>query len=290
MSQWLTDNGSLMAAAVSYYMALSFFPLLLILIAGLGYCFRFTEWGRDSQARILEFVAEQTSYRVAEQVQLMLLDVEAQALLSGPIGIGALLFACILLFVNFEFAFDAIWKVPNPVGHGLWNAIKEALFYRLRAFLMLLCVGLLVVVTLLAGLAVRGVVAWTYPALETGWAWSLVHGVVAVALNTLALTLLYRFLPKADVRWREAAQGAVLAAIVWELGRQVLTALLTSGIYGVSGLVGSFIAILLWVFYMVSTIFLGAQYVQVIYRHRRLHPREPGHGPGAGTDLRSHQA
>ena len=44
------DNGSLLAAGVAYYGALSFFPLLLTLISGVGLVLQFTDAGQHAEA------------------------------------------------------------------------------------------------------------------------------------------------------------------------------------------------------------------------------------------------
>ncbi len=46
--RWSRDDGPVMAAAVAYYIALSFFPLLLVLISGLGLFFRFAHTGQST--------------------------------------------------------------------------------------------------------------------------------------------------------------------------------------------------------------------------------------------------
>ena len=58
-NRWSEDDGSAMAASVAYYVALSFFPLLLTLIAGIGLFFKFAQSGQDAQRAILLMVRDQ---------------------------------------------------------------------------------------------------------------------------------------------------------------------------------------------------------------------------------------
>jgi membrane protein len=88
---------------------------------------------------------------------------------------------------------------------------------------------------------------------------------VSLALNTILFTLLYRFMPKAEVLWREALLGGLLVAIGWELGRHLLSAFLMQTRYlSAYGTIGSLLAILIWIYYSTHLIFLGAEYIQVI--------------------------
>lgn len=50
--RWQKDDGPLMAAAVAYYAALSFFPLLLVLISGLGLVLQFTACGQNAEQQV----------------------------------------------------------------------------------------------------------------------------------------------------------------------------------------------------------------------------------------------
>ena len=75
--------------------------------------------------------------------------------------------------------------------------------------------------------------------------------------------MVFRTLPKSPVQWKYAAQGGLLVALTWEFGRMVLAAFLISDKYGAYGVVGAFIAILLWTYYASAIVLLAAEYVWV---------------------------
>jgi membrane protein len=50
---------------------------------------------------------------------------------------------------------------------------------------------------------------------------------------------------------------------MWEAGRRLLAAIVIGSKFSVYGVVGAFVAIMLWVFYAVTILFLGAEYIQV---------------------------
>ena len=43
----------MLAAAIAYYLAFSLFPLMLVLVAGIGWAFRATAAGHDAQQRVM---------------------------------------------------------------------------------------------------------------------------------------------------------------------------------------------------------------------------------------------
>jgi membrane protein len=260
--RWNEDDGGLIAAAVSYYASLSLFPLLLVLISVLGMLFRFSGWGHDTQTRLLELVSAETSERLARQVGALLGDIQSKALVSGPIGVVTLLMTAMALFLNFERAFDRIWR-RRLEPRGLLTAARRVLFHRLRAFLMLLGLGLLVLAAFAANIAVSSVESALWSFWGAAAAWRTARLLVSLTLNCLLFTMLYRTLPKAPVPWRGAAQGGLLVALTWEVGRLILSAILISDKYGAYGIVGAFIAILLWTYYASAVVLFGAQYVWV---------------------------
>lgn len=266
--EWQEDDGNVLAAAMAYYTALSFLPLLLLLISAFGVFLQFTQPGQNAQEQILQAIDDYGSPVLRRQVKTALAQVKENAGVGGPVGLITLLLAAISIFAQFEKTFDRLWEVEDPERRGVVAAIRDALYERLRAFVMLLVLGLLLVVVFVAGMTLTAVQEWSGELLPAAdWIWRAVPTGVSLVLTTAVFTLIYRVLPKAPVRWREAARGAVLAAVTWEIGRQVLASFVIGNKYSSAyGLVGAFIAIMLWIYYASTVIFIGAEYVQVICR------------------------
>jgi len=265
------DDGPLMAAAVSYYVGLSLFPLLLVLIAGLGMFFRYTHMGQDAEAQVLRAVSSQLSPTLAEQVKSSLGQVRDRSTVNGPIGLLSVLIAALAAFAQFERAFDRIWAIPRkePLG-GFLHSVIEILRNRGVAFLSLLLLGLFIIVIFISGIALSGVQSKTEAYLPASdWLWTAAQLGTSLLLNTMLFTLVFRWLPKETVQWSFAVRGAVFTAVLWEIGRQILGSFLIGTQYGSAyGVVGSFIGVLLWCYYAVTVIFLGAEYVQAYAEQR----------------------
>jgi membrane protein len=87
--------------------------------------------------------------------------------------------------------------------------------------------------------------------------------ITSLTINTLLFTLLFRLLTPVRVRWRDSLRAALFTAGGWELGRVLLGALVIGTKYtDAYGLIGSFLAVLLWCYYAVAFIFLGAEYLK----------------------------
>ena len=57
LRRWSDNDGSTLAASISYYAAFSFFPLLLVLISGLGIALRISAGAQDAQEQLLSVLA-----------------------------------------------------------------------------------------------------------------------------------------------------------------------------------------------------------------------------------------
>jgi len=269
--KWLADDAQLLAAAMAYYFAIALFPLLLVLVAVVGFVLEKTEYGQNAEQEVIEVVASQVSPVVGEQLEKLLSTVRGQAATSGPLGGAMFLAAVIAVFAQFERAFGVIWGVPRSnQGHGILATIGHVLFRRLKAFLMLLGVWALVMVTFIASLVWSGVdryAADAAPLVSDVSNW-LQQG-ASLSINIVAFMFVYRFVPKPRIAWRDALAGGVLAGLGWEIGRQALGAVVVGQRYASAfGVIGSFLAVMLWCYYGAAVLFLGAEYVQVLGAER----------------------
>lgn len=265
---WLTFECTAIAAAVAYYAALSLFPLMLVLMAGVGTFFQFVEKGRDARETILTTVSQQLSPQVGEALGQMLSRVESGALVTGPLAGIMLLFTASLVFLQIDRGFNRIWEVrQRRMPKGVVAAVKRMLLGRLRSLAMLFGMGLVVVLVFVAGLVMRGanaIVREWVPAVE-GFSWAGAM-LVGLAVNTLVFFLLYRFLSKERVATRNALGVAVGAALLWEIGSRAMGAMSIGAGFSVYGVIGSFLLVQVWIYYNAMVLFAGAVVVRVLTR------------------------
>jgi membrane protein len=265
-----TDDGPLVAAGVAYYVALSFFPLLLVLVAGLGIVLEWTAVGQDARGELIEAIRQQASPDLAAEVDRALAAVSQRAPTGGPVGFAILVISAIAIFTQLDAGFDRIWNRPIDRHAGWWAWVVDRVLVRVKALFMLIGVGGFVVAVMVASTVWSAVREAVTPTIHIGpwldWATSITINLV---LNWIALSTIYHIMPKARVPWLDAMRGGLLAAVLWEVGRQALSAYLLHLNYpSAYGIIGSFIAIMLWAYYATLVIFYGAEYVRVIGEQR----------------------
>ncbi|MBI2479260.1 MAG: YihY/virulence factor BrkB family protein [Planctomycetia bacterium] len=263
--RWQRDDAGLLAACVAYYATISLFPLLMVLIAGLGIFLRFTPFGQRSEEFVLTVIAQETTDDVATQVHAAFQQIEQQALLSGPLAIVGLVAAAMAVFAQFDRAFDKIWKIDAPAFDGYMSAARREIAHRVKAFVVLFSLGCVVALIFFSSLALNAVMRFSSQHLQiTQGLWRLAETALSICLNAFVFTAIYKCLSKIPVGWLHAARGGLLAAGTWELGRLLLATYFTMSDYSAYGVVGSVLAAMLWAYYASSVLFLGAEYVQVI--------------------------
>jgi membrane protein len=271
VQRWQRDDASAMAACVAYYLALSLFPMLLLLIAGVGLVMRFSQLGHDAEVQILNVVSEHCSSSLEAQVRQVLAQLRDQSVVSCPFGLVTALLAAIGVFYQFERAFDKIWQVSHPSSKSWKVTVRRVVMQRCAAFMLFTGVGFAIVGTLVANVAIGTLRQWmTHLHLPGTIAISLVDATGTMLLNAAAFSVLYRWLPKKRVHWGDAFRGGLLVSFLWEIGRQFLSAFLIGMKYTTAyGAIGSFIALLLWFYWGVTILFFGAEYVKVLSRRHR---------------------
>ena len=94
-------------------------------------------------------------------------------------------------------------------------------------------------------------------ALATYWVFDL-------AVVILLFAIIFKFLPDAEIRWRDVWIGAGMTAIFFAIGKWALGLYLGSGSAASAyGAASSLITLLLWVYYSSQILLFGAEFTQV---------------------------
>jgi membrane protein len=130
---------------------------------------------------------------------------------------------------------------------------------------MVLGVGFLLLVSLALSAAlgaVGGIIAGAQA--DQSLVWKAINFVVSFGVTTLLFALIYKVLPDVKIQWRDVWIGALVTALLFTLGKAALGWYLgrpgTTSTYGAAG---SFVALLLWVYYSAQILFFGAEFTQV---------------------------
>src|SRR5207248_4343109 len=84
------------------------------------------------------------------------------------------------------------------------------------------------------------------------------------AVVTVLFAMIFKFLPAAEIQWRDVWIGAVMTAIFFGIGKWALGLYLGSGAAASAyGAASSLITLLLWIYYSSQILLFGAEFTQV---------------------------
>jgi membrane protein len=261
-SNWSKHKDARLGAALAYYSIFSLGPLIIIAIAIAGVFF-----GQDVvRGEVGNTIRGLLGDSGAQAVDGML-DAASrprEGLLPTLIGLGALVFAAIGVVVQLKDALNTVWEVEPPKESGVWYFIRTYIL----SLAAVIGTGFLLLVSLLlsAGVAAFGkFVAPYFPE-------ALTHGVsfvVSFAVIAALFASIFKWMPDADVAWRDVWLGAVVTALLFELGKFLIGLYIgKQGLESTFGGAASLVVVLIWVYYSAQIVLMGAEFTRAHARQR----------------------
>ena len=203
---WVAERPGPLAASLAYYAIFSIIPVTYIAVTVAGLFI-------DASATIEQLLAITERALGPEVVQLM---EESVAALSEKTGRGStltsvisflvLLFTASLIFFQLQYVLNNIWRVPPPADSGTRAFVKN----RLIAFVMVLGVGPLLVLATMISI----IVSFFSSMLGLETIVVFLTFLTYLALATLSLAVIYKYLPNAEIAWHDVWIGSLVTAIL----------------------------------------------------------------------------
>ncbi|HUE70341.1 MAG TPA: YihY/virulence factor BrkB family protein [Pirellulaceae bacterium] len=270
------DECPRMAAAMAYYAVFSLPALLVIVISITGLIA-----GRDATVESLTNYFEDALGREgAAQVATMIEQASkpGRGIVASVIGVVVLLAGATGVMIELQTALNRAWGVAPDPQQSMWQSlvVKRLLSFGMLLGIVFLLLASLVISWLLTEFS-NLIERWA-PGRLSGEVLAVIHLAVSFAVITLLFAALLKYVPDAQVHWRDVWVGAAVTAALFVLGKFALGVYLSySNVTSTYGAAGSLILILLWVYYSALILFFGAEFTQV-WADRKGHvaPPEPG--------------
>ena len=266
VASWLEDDGGTMGAAVAYYTLFSLVPLLVIVIAIAGLIF-----GHEAaQGQVLRQLEGLIGHDGAAVVQNLLRSASEQGRSTGAAILGGLTFVlgATGVFSELQGDLNRIWREPNPKKQP--GGVVRMLRDKVLTFGMVLGIGFLMLVSTLVSAALASFGDWI-GSMFTAWpvALEILNSVFGFVIIALCFAMIYRFLPRTRIGWRDVWLGAAVTALLFTIGKLLIGLYLgTTNVGSTYGAAGSLVVLLVWVYYSAQIFLLGAEFTWVFaYRH-----------------------
>ncbi|MBS2019398.1 MAG: YihY/virulence factor BrkB family protein [Deltaproteobacteria bacterium] len=242
-----------LGAAVAFYALLSAAPLFVVVLYVVGSVFGEARAESALWGSLSVWLAPEGLQAVRE-LTLRLAQIEGSGGLAGTVLV---IYGSTRLFRALRRALNDLWGIDLE---GIESRRGRVERYGIRygtAILLTLFVAVLVALLLVvkSGFALVATVGARPP---PGVLFA-VDLTVSIAFAFVLFTALFRFLPEAEVTWREAGTSALVSTILFAIGSELVTLYVRHKHVGdlYEGAAAVVIAIL-WVYYSTQVFFLGA--------------------------------
>jgi membrane protein len=262
---WLDDRAPTMGAAIAYYTVFSLAPMLVMVIAVAGLVFG----QKAAEGALFGELAELVGPESAAAVQAMLRSASdtRSGIFATAVGIGTLFIAATAVLGELQSALNLIWKAPPSGGPGVWHLLRS----RLLSLSVILVIGFLLLVSLVISTALAALsdyLDWILPGLAT--ILHIVHLTLSFGFTTVLFAMMFKILPDKAVEWDEVWLGAAVAALLFTVGKHLISLYIGSSNMGSTyGAAGALIIVLVWVYYSAQILLLGAEFAKAYTDQRR---------------------
>jgi membrane protein len=256
------DQGPVYAASIAYYTLFSIFPLVLGLVAILGF---FLE-SNETRARLVDFLSgylPQAKDLISGNAE----TVRDSRGLAGLIAIGGFLWSAKAVFSAINAALNRAWQVKEQRPFWL-RTLQELVMVLGVAVFFLLSIGITAILATAATfrLSILGLDQAAPAALEG------VSFLLPIVFNVGIFAILYRLVPHTKVAWRDVWPAAIVAAVAFEIAKQAFVWYTVNfGNYSaVYGTLGTAIGLLSWAYISAVILIFGAE-ISAVSAGRRMH-------------------
>ena len=257
IQEFLADNCTHLAAAISYYLLLSLFPMALAAISILSYVSR----SPDVQAKVTQAITDVLPVS-GDFVSTTIRDVAPGWGAASAIGIVGLIWAGTGLFNATRKSLNTAWGIKQP---------RPFLRERLIEFIMMIGLGvfLLVYIGMTAAFNFfQSTNAFGGHFIEGGLFWESMVVLVSMAIAFLGFLLLYEFIPNTRVPWKHVWVGALMAAVLFEIVKNIFVWFVGKfATYNlVYGSIGTIIALMTWSYMSAMILLFCAKLISIYPR------------------------
>jgi membrane protein len=262
---FVDDNAIKLAASLSYYTIFSLPPMLIIIISLTGFFFGADAVTGQLFYQINELVGDKAALQIQEAVAYI--QVSETGFWATVLSIIVLLVTASTAFAEMQSSMNFIWGIQPKPNKSLHVFVQN----RLVSFAMIASLGFLLMVSLVAHAVISVLhrfLADIFPQ-EILVLFNLSNEVMAFVIITLLFTFIFKVLPDAKIKYRDALVGACFTTVLFLIGKYAIGLYLgSSGVASVYGAAGSVIVILAWVYYSAIILYFGAEFTKVyMLRH-----------------------
>lgn len=269
IKRFAANNPVGMAATTSFFAIFSIAPMLIIIISVFG---MFTN-DAIIRAKLFNEVSGLIGNDSSRLLQTAIdnYNISEKSGLGALIGGGLFLISATTLFSIMQNSINYIWRIR--VKSKLKLNVLKFLRDRLFSFGLILSLGLVLLISLVIDASMSIFQDWLSSTFDPEFItlFNLLEMSAALLITVVVFTLIFRYLPDIEVKWKASLFAAVCASVLFFIGKYLISIFIGKSQLGVIyGAASSFVVILLWIYYVSLIFYFGVQLshqYSVYYKH-----------------------
>jgi membrane protein len=266
IQEWREDHADRLAAAVSFYTIFSAVPSLIIVIGLTGLVVDQSRVEAQVLLQIQRTMGSDAADFVGQVLQSRKeVSSEGNRFATG-LGVATALFGASGAFAHLQGALNTIWQVRAKPKQGLMNFVRTRLF----SFVILLLIGFMLMVSLVINVWLVLINGWFKNVMpDLHLLFNVGNGIVSFGIGMLLFALLFKVMPDVTIRWHDIWVGAAVTSLLFNLGKWAIGLYLgSSTLARTFGAAGAVVVLLIWIFFSVQVVLIGAEFIKVFATQR----------------------
>ncbi len=255
-----------MAAATAFFATFALAPILIILIQILGLILDPQSISDHLFGHLAEIIGNESVGQIRQTLEGFKKLASNWYITIG--GFIFLIFVATTLFSVIRNSLNQLWGI-RPHGK---RALNVRILNRVKAFAVIMISGILFLAVLLG----EGFLALMNEYIRELWPrsstilFTVLNQVASILVVTIWFAVIFKYLSDATLNWNTTIAGALFTGILFTVGKLLLGwVLAASNIQTIYGASGSFVLLLLFVFYCSFILYYGAMFTRIWAEYHR---------------------
>ncbi|MDR1992634.1 MAG: YihY/virulence factor BrkB family protein [Nitrososphaerota archaeon] len=259
LTNWINDNATLRAAALTFFIILPL-PTLLLIVTGI-----FALFLGETQASqtLVQQITAVVGPAIADLFNQLINSTGSPftSAWTATVVVGFSIGGAIGAFSVLSDTINCIWHIQLPKTQPFWRQIKQ----KIKPFAVVSSLGLIVIAwTIISRGIVSSIMLLSINELLTLIALTIAPLILSFGVTTLLFAIIYKTLPETRVHWRDVALAAIVTGAAFTVVNYIFGAYIQAfTVTTVAGTAGSLLIILLWIFVLNQIVFFGAEVSKV---------------------------
>lgn len=258
--EFSNDNATKLCASLAYYTVFAIGPLLLVVISLIGLFFEKQQVTSQIYTQLNSFLGKNGADQMLAIIQNM--QQQNAAAKYGIIGSIFLVIGATGVFAEIQDSINYIWSVKAKPKRGWVKYITN----RLLSFSLIIGIGFLLIVSL----GVNVLVDLLTDRLQAQFAsvtvvlFKVLNVAFLFVVTDVLFAVIYKVLPDARIRWKDAFIGASFTSVLFMLGKLLIGIYLSKSNFSATyGPAATVIILISWIYYSAIILYFGAEFTKV---------------------------